>query len=106
MGDPPEIPRELLERRFPGGFTPRDEANAIVAWAIRDGPLEHLHSGKPSKLLGDPSLSRLTDAELEELILFACERVEESLRLKESDPEMYHSMIKTYNIMYCGRWQR
>jgi hypothetical protein len=106
MGDLPEFPRELLERRFPGGFTTRDEANAIVAWALRDGPLEHLHAGKHSELLRDHSLSRITDAELEELIRFACERLEELLRLRECDPEMNDAMIKTYNIMYCGHWLR
>jgi hypothetical protein len=106
MGDLPEFPRELLEQRFPGGFTPRDEANAIVAWALRDGPLEDLHAGKHSKLLEDDSLSRITDGEMKELILFACARVEAILRLKESHPKEYAAMIKTCNIMYCGRWQR
>jgi hypothetical protein len=106
MGDPLEFPRELLELRFPGGFTPRDEANAIVALALRDGPLEHLHAGKTSELLRDHSLSRITDAEMKELILFACERLEELLRLKECDPEMYHAMVKMCNVMYCGGWRR
>jgi hypothetical protein len=106
MGDLPEFPRELLEQRFPGGFTPRDEANAIVAWALRDGPLEHLHAGKHSGLLRDHSLSRITDAEMKELIQFACERLEQLLRLRDCDPEMYDAMLKTYNIMHCGSWLR
>ena len=64
MDELPELPREVLERHFPGGFTLRDEANAIVAWAIRNGPLEDLHAGKHSKLLEDDSLGRITDAEM------------------------------------------
>jgi hypothetical protein len=106
MDDVPEIPPELLKQRFPGGFTLRDEANAIVAWALRNGPLEDLHAGKPSKLLEDDSLSRITDTEMKSLILYACERVEVLLRLKESDPKKYDAIVKGYNIMYCGQWER
>ena len=102
----PEVPPGLLDQRFPGGFTPRDEANAVVAWALRNGPLENLHAGKQSKLLRDDSLSRITDAEMKELILHACERVEALLRLKESDPKKYDAMVKGYNILYCGEWER
>ena len=57
----PDIPVELIEQRFPGGFTLRDEANALVAWAFRAVPLEDLHAGKHSELLTDRSLSRITD---------------------------------------------
>ena len=106
MEEPTELPLKLLAQRFPGGFTLRDEANAIVAWALRNGPLEDLHAGEQSKLLKDDSLSRITDAEMKELMLHACERVESLLRLKESDPKKYDSLIKGYNIMYCGLWER
>ncbi len=109
MDDLPELPEggsELLEQHFPGGFTLRDEANAIVAWAIRNGPLENLHAGKSSKLLKDDSLSRITDREMKELVLYACERVEDLLRLKETNPQTYAAMIRTHNVMYCREWQR
>jgi hypothetical protein len=106
MDDLPEFPCELIERRFPGGFTPRDEANAIVAWALRNGLLEDLHAGKPSKLLEDDSLSRITDDEMRKLMISACERVEVQLRLKDSDPKKYDTVVKGYNIMYCGHWDR
>jgi len=42
-------------------FTLRDEANAICAYAFRNGFLEDLHAGKPSPLLTDPGYSRVTD---------------------------------------------
>jgi len=38
---------------FPGGFTHRDEANALIAMAVRNGPLEKLHAGKYSEWLED-----------------------------------------------------
>ncbi len=106
MEDLPEFPRELIEQLFPGGFTPRDEANAVVAWALRNGPLEDLHAGEHSKLLEDDSLSRITDAEMKELIVSACERVEKLLRLKESDPGKYDAIVRACNIMYCRQWDR
>src|SRR5262249_56854916 len=98
MQDLPEFPPEFITQRFPGGFTLRDEANAIVAWALRNGPLETLHAGKSSKLLKDHSLSRISDTEMEELMLHACERVEALLRLKESEPKKYDALIQGYNL--------
>ena len=102
----PQIPGRPLEQHFPGGFTVRDEANAIVAYAFRNGPLENLHAGRASPLLEDPSLSRITDQEMKELMLNACEHIEKLLRLKETDPEQYATFIRSYNFRYCGRWQR
>ena len=84
----------------------RDEANAIVAWALRNGPLENLHAGKQSKLLEDHSLSRITDAEMKELMVSACERIEFLLSMKSIHPKKYDTMVKTYNMMYCGQWER
>lgn len=37
MSDGYEAFREAIEKFFPGGFTLRDEANAIVACAFRNG---------------------------------------------------------------------
>ena len=91
---------------FPGGFTVRDEANALVAWAFRNGPLEDLHAGKHSELLSDPSLSRITDAEMKQLMLNACEVTERLLRLKQDDPDKYDQTIKSYNFRYCRSWDR
>ncbi len=91
---------------FPDGFTLRDEANAIVAWAFRNGPLEDLHAGKYSELLEDSSLSRITDAEMKELMINACEQVEKLLQLKETAPEQYFLQIKSYNFRYCRTWNR
>lgn len=45
----------LFERRFPNGFTIRDEANALVAAAFRNGPIENLHAGEWSELLENTS---------------------------------------------------
>lgn len=91
---------------FPGGFTIRDEANALVACAFRNGPIEDLHAGKYSELLSDPSLSRITDDEMKALMINACRKMEELLQLKESDPEEYYRFIGSYNWRYCRQWER
>ena len=106
MDELPEFPKELLKQRFPGGFTIRDEANAIVAWAFRNGPLEDLHAGEHSELLECDSLSRITDSEMKEIMLTACKRVETLLRLKSNDPKKYDTIIKGYCYLYCGDWDR
>ena len=106
MDDIPEFPADVVKKRFPEGFTLRDEANAIVAWAFRNGPLEDLHAGKYSELLTDPSLSRITDDEMKALMINACKVVKRLLRLKESDPEEYHRQTVSYNFRYCHGWER
>jgi hypothetical protein len=100
------VPEEILQRLFSGGFTHRDEANAIVAFAFRNGPIEDLHAGKYSEILEDKSLSRITDAEMKELMLFACEKVELLLQMREADPAGYGKFLRSYNLMYCGKWKR
>ena len=91
---------------FPGGFTIRDEANALVAWAFRNGPVEDLHAGKYSPLLEDDSLSRISDAEMKTLMLYACRQLAELLQLKHDDPDNYQRQIKSYAFRYCCSWER
>ena len=102
----PVFPPAIMAKRFPDGFTVRDEANAIVAYAFRNGPLEDLHAGRGSELLNDQSLSRITDQEMKQLMLFACEHVERMLRLKVSNPQEYDLFVKSYNFRYCRQWER
>jgi hypothetical protein len=106
MAKTPDFPPEYEERYFPGGFTLRDEANAIVAMAFRNGPLEDLHAGQHSELLEDRKYSRITDEEMKELMLNACDHVERLLRLKQDDPKEYLLKIKSYGARYCRRWKR
>lgn len=90
---------------FPPGFTRRDEANAIVAKVFRNGPLEDLHAGKASPLLEDPGLSRITQDEMRTLMLYACRRLEQLLRWRESDPARYRQEILFFS-QYCSKWER
>jgi hypothetical protein len=58
------IPDEMLTRAFPRGFSHRYEANALTAYAFRNGMLEDLHAGETSTLLDYPKLSRSTNQEM------------------------------------------
>ena len=95
-----------FDPEFPGGFTIRDEANALVASAFRNGPLEDLHAGKYSPLVEDPKLSRITNDEMKTLMISACEQLAKQLTLKEKDPEEYIRKMRSYNLMYCRGWNR
>lgn len=92
--------------RNKGEFTIRDEANALVACAFRNGPLENLHSGKHSELLENSDLSRITNDEMKQLMINACETLANLLTLKEENPEEYRRKMKDYGEMYCWNWER
>jgi hypothetical protein len=102
----PDFPKDVEEKSFPGGFTLRDEANAIVAKAFRNGPLEDLHAGKHSELLEDDSYSRITEAEMKQLMLNACEQVAALLRLKQESPKEYEFEVKYFAATFCAQWDR
>jgi len=109
--DPPKMDRTKHSHKrvsigYADGTTLRDEANAIVAMAFRNGPIEDLHAGKSSELLSDPELSRITDGEMKTLMINSCEQVAKLLELKENDPEGYYRQMLSYNHMYCRRWER
>ena len=106
MPDFPPLPQEALTGRFPGGFTVRDEANALTAYAFRNGPLEGLHAGKSSRLTEDPSLSRITDDEMRTMMINASETLALALRLRETDPEKYRRFVQGYAFRYCRAWNR
>ena len=88
-------------------WTVRDEANALTMQAFRHGFLERLHEGKYSPLLDDPTLSRITDAEMKKLMIESSARLAHMLRLKAENPDAYLQELLTW-AKYCevGRWER
>ena len=95
-----------ISRTSEGEFTVRDEANALTAYAFRNGFLEDLHAGKPSALLAESGLSRISDEEMKHLMIEASEKLEQMLRLKREEPTKYGSFIRNYQRMYCRAWKR
>ncbi len=84
----------------------RDEANAIVAHAFRNGPIEDLHAGKQSELLKDSSLSRLTDDEMKEIMIFACQKVAKLLVMREKCIDEYIDFVMFSKRTFCSQWER
>jgi hypothetical protein len=107
MNDAMSAPQEPLPRPGkPTDLTLREEANAIVAYAFRNGPLEDLHAGRHSTLLEDEGNSRITDAEMKHLMIAACEAVERLLQMKREDLAGYRRFLRDYHARYCSRWER
>lgn len=99
-------PDKQLDDEYPGGFTARDEANALIALSVRNGPIEELHAGKSSELLEDDTLSRITDAEMKVLMLNATRMLAGLLRMRDTHPEIYRRYVRTYGKSYCQFWER
>jgi len=87
-------------------WTIREEANALVCSAFRNGFLEELHAGKHSELLERPELSRITDAEMKKLMIGASAKLAELLSLKQSNPAEYRKRIDYFLKTYCGKWEK
>ena len=102
----PALPDKVLAKAFPGGFTVRDEANALTAYAFRNGPLEKLHAGKATPLTSNPELSRITEAEMKELMIDASEKLACALATRDNDPGSYRRFVQAYALMYCQSWNR
>ena len=106
QGLDPEQEQRTTNPAPQGEFTLRDEANALTAYAFRNGFLEDLHAGKDSPLLDDPGLSRITDDEMRRLMLEASKKLAEMLRMKRDNPSEYEILIRSYQRMYCREWKR
>lgn len=98
--------KKLEAQLFPDGFTLRDEANAIVALAFRNGPIEDLHAGQWSELLSNPELSRITDDEMKMLMIDACEHVAKLLPDDRAAKPAEGSRGLFAQLLTVGQWIR
>lgn len=104
--EPLTIPDEVLTMAFPGGFSHRDEANALTAFAFRNGTLEKLHAGEGGPLLDDSALTRITQSEMKLLMIEASTKLASLLRLRDTNPEKYNQFVRAYAFLYCQGWER
>jgi len=68
--------------------------------------IENLHAGKNWPLLDDDSLSRLTDAEIKAIVVYATRTVAMMLRLRDEAPDLYRRYVQAYGSRYCRAWER
>jgi hypothetical protein len=95
------LPGNEQRGAFDGEFTLRDEANAICAYAFRNGPIEDIHASVDSD-----RHPRITDPEMKCLMIDASSKLTKLLEMKAADPEGYLAFVKDYHRMYCRRWDR
>jgi hypothetical protein len=76
-------------------FTLRDEANAICAYAFRNGPIEDIHAD-----------GRISDPEMKHLMIKASESLAKLMAMKRDSPEQYDQFIRDYHHKFCLRWER
>lgn len=81
---------------MPGeGFSIRDDANAICAYAFHNGPIEDIHAD-----------GRISDSEMKNLMINVSERLAKLLTMKQKTPAEYDQFIRNYYRMYCLQWER
>jgi hypothetical protein len=101
-------PEDLAAQKsaVPGyDFTTRDLANALVAMTFRNGFLEELHAGKDSPLLADPSLSRITNAEMKRLMIESSAQLAIVLHQLFDDADAFHKWYGRAR-QYTRGWER
>jgi hypothetical protein len=80
------------------------EAKAIVALAIRNGPIEQIHAGMPCPTCaGQSGFSRITDDEIKLITKNAVDHVYALLVLKTEQPGEYESKIR-FGERYTTKW--
>ena len=103
MGKPK---KKRPSRSLDSEFTLRDEANALTAFAFRNGFLEDLHAGESLPLLQQRGYSRISDNEMKRLMIEASSKLEQLLKLKSKEPVKYDAFIRQYQKMYCLNWKK
>ena len=91
----------LRESGQPEDLTLRDEANAICAFAFRNGYIEEIHASVDSD-----DRPRITDPEMKRLMVDASRKLAEVLEMKDSRPLEYYRFISGYNRAHCRNWER
>jgi hypothetical protein len=80
--------------------SPREEANALIAYCVRNGPLEDLHAS------GEP----LSQERMRVLMIFSGRQLEGCLEVRNlllsEEPGLWWSFINCYHATYCGRWSK
>jgi hypothetical protein len=70
------------------------EAKALVALALRNGPIEDLHAGRPCTVCsGNREISHISDEEMKAIMKSAVDAIYRLLWLRDSDPAAYSEKL-------------
>lgn len=78
------------------GFSVRDEANAVTAFAFRNGFIEHLHAG----------VTGFSDEEMKKLMIESSAKLADVLVARDAAPELYAQFLLAYGAAYSSGWDR
>lgn len=89
-------------------FSFREEANAVVCSAFRNGFIEELHAGEWSDLLAKADVRRVTDEEMDRMMSEGAAQIVKLLRMKEQESERYWQFVAFYNQPsgYVAHWDK
>jgi hypothetical protein len=80
------------------------EAQSIVALAFRNGPIEDVHSGMEcSACSGKADYSRITQAEMKQIMKHAVDKLYALLWIREYCPNVYDHVVRAGN-RYTHAW--
>jgi hypothetical protein len=80
------------------------EAKALVALAFRNGPIENVHAGKTCPTCrGKAEYSRITQAEMRQIMKAAVDHIYTFLLVKERDPKGYEALL-SLGDRYTKAW--
>jgi hypothetical protein len=80
------------------------EVKSLVALALRNGPIESLHAGRPCRVCsGNAEISHITDEEMKQLMTSAVNALYRLLWLREYDPRSYHEQL-AFGRRYTLHW--
>lgn len=80
------------------------EANALVALAFRNGPIEALHAGRQCPHCGgNAEIAHISDEEMKHLIKVAANALYRLLWLREHDPRAYDEHL-ALGRRYTSHW--
>lgn len=86
-----------------------DVANGLVCSCVANTSLEELHEGRWDPLLEDPSISRISDEEMKNLLEECVARVADwllGLEVLRSDPEACRKFITGALALGASGWER
>ena len=69
------------------------ESKALVLMAFRNGPIENIHAGHKRCSTCGTNYSRISDAEMREIMKFAVDRVATLMTLREKNADQYEKLV-------------
>lgn len=107
MNKEKEAKRRIKEfkSKITKNLTIRQEANALVYCAFRNGFIEDLHAGRtlPEKY-SDEKYSKISEEEMKKLMIESSARIAKLLKFKEKDLENYKLFISLEHGL-CSDWE-